>query len=445
MDERSKTLPPQNTDVIVLGAGVTGLTVAAELSKAASVLIIDEYEHPGGNHLSRDFGPYSFDIGAIFFWTDSPLLTLFPGMGELWTPVNYATSRICPDGRVRNYPFELGSELISRGPIYMGGVFLDIAFNKMFGRRDASAASFARYYLGSRLLRDSGLALYLHRFYGLPIESISFNFAKRRMGWIAQNGSLRHKLKKIAKSVRQRLGLESPTAPISPFARPPGGFPVMYGYALDQLKQAGVQAKLGTRLIGVEKTQTDFVVRTANGTFRAPRLISTIPLSRSGALFGVDVADAPESSVLTTLCCRFRGDRGFASLILFNFHQDGLWKRLTMHSDYHGVVEGWEYCSVEVTLREVTQTPEQLFEDFRASVTQAGLFKGELELVGSFRTDFAYPVYDHAADAKKARIAGALTALGVESIGRQGDFDYIPSATEAVELAQAALARRQTA
>jgi protoporphyrinogen oxidase len=261
--------------------------------------------------------------------------------------------------------------------------------------------------------------------------------------WIAQNGSIRHKLKKLTQRLRQRLGLESPTVKIFPFARPRKGFRVMYGHALDQLKQAGVRAVLGTKLLGVEKTSTGFVVATTSGTLRAPRLISTIPLVRSGTLFGIDVTDAPESSVLITLCCRFKGDRNFGALILFNFHNDGLWKRLTMHSDYYGAVDGWEYFSVEVTLREVTQTAQQLFEDFRSSVRQAGLFEGELELVDSFRTDFAYPVYDHEADAKKARIAGALTALGVETMGRQGDFDYIPSATEAVELAQAALARKR--
>lgn len=404
------------------------------------MVIVDEYENPGGNHISREFGPYTFDIGAIFFWTDSPLLKVFPGIGDQWTPVEYDTARICPDGRVRKYPFELRDELLSRGPLYMGGVFLDILFNRLFGRKQASAASFARYYLGARLLRDSGLACYLRRFYGLPIEAISFNFAKRRMVWIAQNGSIRHRLGKI---IRRRLGLESAPAVIFPFARPRTGFPTMYGHALDQLKQAGVQAALGTKLIRVEKTPTEFVVHTTSGEFRAARLISTIPLVRSGTLFGIDVTQAPESSVLITLCCRFRGKRNFGALILFNFHNDGLWKRLTMHSDYYGAVEGWEYFSVEVTLREVTQTPEQLFEDFRSGVAQADLFKGDLELVGSFRTDFAYPVYDHSAEAKKARIAGALTALGVETIGRQGDFDYIPSATEAVELAQAALARRE--
>ncbi len=443
VDENSTTLPAQHADVIVLGAGVTGLTAGLHFSKTLSVVLLDEYESPGGNHISRDFGPYSFDIGAIFFWTDSPLLKLFPGIGDQWAPVPYETARICPDGRVRRYPFELRDELISRGPVYMGTVFLDILFNRLFGKREASAASFARYYLGARLLRDSGLSCYLRRFYGLPIEAISFNFAKRRMVWIAQNGSIRHKLKKLAKAVRQRLGLESPTVEIFPFARPRGGFSVMYGHALNQLKRAGVRETLGTKLISVEKTPTEFVVHTTNGAFRAPRLISTIPLARSGALFGLDVTDAPESSVLITLCCRFRGDRNFGALILFNFHNDGLWKRLTMHSDYYGAVEGWEYFSVEVTLREVTRTPKQLCEDFRSSVTQAGLFKGDLELVGSFRTDFAYPVFDHSAEAKKAKIAGALTALGVETMGRQGDFDYIPSATEAVALAQAALARKR--
>ena len=63
------TLPEQaDYDVVVLGAGISGITLAYDFVRSGqSVLLVDEYETPGGNHISVNLDGRSFDIGAIFF------------------------------------------------------------------------------------------------------------------------------------------------------------------------------------------------------------------------------------------------------------------------------------------------------------------------------------------------------------------------------------------
>lgn len=432
----------QHFEVIILGAGVSGLTAAhALLPSTQRLAIIEDYPGAGGNHLSKDMGGCSFDVGAIFFWSDSPLLKMFPGIEAHWSPVNYSIARVTPQGDVRAYPFDARGELGARPWRYRFAVFADVLAHKLFHHHKASAADFAKAYMGAKLFRDSGLSDYMRRFYGFSAEEISYPFALRRMKWIARNAGVAPRALRLVRSAGQRLGLVARPATLRCFARSPEGFQGMYRHALGCLQASGAEAFLNAGTASVRKTPEGFEVHTAAGTFTAPRLINTLPLVRITGLLGLDAAAPPESTSLVTACFRFRGRRNFAALILHNFAADGLWKRLTMHSDYHGQVDGWAYCSVEVSVRGPLPSVDTIVADFRTTTARAGLFDGELECLGSFVTAFAYPVYDQSADARKAAVLRSLAALGIESLGRQGGFDYIPSTTEAVALAQAQLNR----
>ncbi len=210
----------------------------------------------------------------------------------------------------------------------------------------------------------------------------------------------------------------------------------MYRTAVDQLRAAGLIVRLDAGLTSIVKDGPGFRVAAGDEVFLAPRLVNTMPLSKIAALLDCSTDDPPESSALVTLCCRFRGERRFEGNVLYNFRDDGRWKRLTMHSDHYGIVDGWQFFAVEVITRRARECAAELFSDFRRSTAKVGLFAGDLDLVGDFRTEFAYPVFDHEAAAKKANVMRRVKKLGVESIGRQGDFDYIPSANEAIALAR---------
>ncbi len=62
----------QNTDVLIIGAGMAGLTAAAELQRAGSrVLVLDKGRSVGGRLASRRIDGATFDHGAQFMTTRS--------------------------------------------------------------------------------------------------------------------------------------------------------------------------------------------------------------------------------------------------------------------------------------------------------------------------------------------------------------------------------------
>jgi hypothetical protein len=173
----------------------------------------------------------------------------------------------------------------------------------------------------------------------------------------------------------------------------------------------------------------------------ARRVVSTIPLDRIQKLCGMSSDAGLMTVTLISLFFSFSGDRGFEQSILYNFSHTGAWKRLTVYSDLYGKSGGREYFTAEVNADHVSGSVETAEQDFRRHVAENGLFVGDLRLEGSHIVSNAYPVYTDKADERAAKVIAALRALGVESIGRQGGFDYQPTARVTALKAEAALSR----
>ncbi len=435
--------------IVVLGAGVSGMTIADGLAdRGHDVVVLEAYGHAGGNHLSWDIGPYSFDIGTIYFPRHTTLTALLPGLIDTLVPARHTVQRITPEGVVRHYPLSLKQEVFGRSPAYAARVFTQILTGKLTRRRPRSVTAFLHYYIGARLTWDSGLLYFMRRFYNMAPDEVGYGLARRRMAWIVDHASIRRQLgqagRKLWSKVRgRRLAVSDWTAK-DWFVRPRAGFAAMYAPAVERLRAKDVRFHFDAGVTAVTRGEDGFEVRSRAGRFAADRVVSTVPLAVAAALAGIDATGFPRSNPLLTLCCRFQGERGFNGEVLYNFHREGAWKRLTMHSDFYGRVDGWEYLAVEVTLTgegigERAEDGQAPFAEFRDMVQGLGLFRGELELVGARVTPFAYPVYDAAAEEARAAALAKLNAAGIETVGRQGSFEYIPVASEAIALARAHL------
>ncbi|MFT6051040.1 MAG: renalase [Halioglobus sp.] len=67
------TATTQNTDIVIIGAGLAGLSAASELKKlGVDVLIVDKGRGLGGRLAGRRIGDASFDHGAQFMTTRHP-------------------------------------------------------------------------------------------------------------------------------------------------------------------------------------------------------------------------------------------------------------------------------------------------------------------------------------------------------------------------------------
>jgi protoporphyrinogen oxidase len=423
--------------VIVLGAGISGLVSASVLLKEGyqQILVIDEYAHIGGNHIDRSIGEYTFDIGSFIFQDDSPLLAHLPELLPLYVPISPTWGRLNPQGVVTDYPISIKDDLIAAGPIEWLRILSSVLFARLFRRRLRNARDFAQYWIGARLLYRSGLGHYMHRFYGLPAEKIDIKFAEKRMLWIKEHATLRNVL-------RRWLTPSTTSVANTQLARPSQGFAYLYQGAAQRLERSGVTFLLGTKMHSLQKRDGVFVLEAGQRRFAASRVVSTIPLERIQNLCGMLSKENLQTVTLITLFFSFSGDRGFKHSILYNFSHTGPWKRLTVYSDFYGLSGGREFFAVEVNADHVLGSVETAEHDFRRHASENGLFAGDLRLEGSHALSNAYPVYTDKADEQAADAIAALRALGIESFGRQGGFDYQPTARDTTLKAEAALSRK---
>jgi protoporphyrinogen oxidase len=422
----ARKAPADCFDFAILGAGVSGMTAANALSDASSVVMIDEYASMGGNHKSRTIGPYTFDIGAFIFKGSDELFKAFPELEDLCVPARVDVQRIAPGGYVEKYPYSPRTELFREGYLSGIGSLASVLISKIKYQKKSNAADYAKYYMGERIFRDSGLELYIERLLGSKAGEIEIEFAKRRMSWIARAGSIRQRAR--------NLRVAAPTSGAQ-LVRPARGFDTLYAPVRAELEKRGVQVRLGERLEAVTRVDGVFHIRTNVRSIQARRIISTIPIQNAATLFGARTQVETLKNVdLASLYFSFEGKRGFRAQILQNFSDRGRWKRLTMHSDFYGAVEGREYFSVEAPASDASIA--EIEADFRDSIADAGLFQGDLKLEGQDVTRFAYPVYRQGATATVGQAIAELKALGVESMGRQGRFDYLPTGALAAKLAR---------
>jgi NAD(P)-binding Rossmann-like domain len=421
-------------EAIVLGAGVTGLVSASILVAQGyrRILVTDVYNHVGGNHIDWSTGDYTFDVGSFIFQDDSPLLRHFPELLSRYTMIFPDWGRLNPQGVVTAYPISIKDDILGAGVIGWIRIFSSVLYARLFQREMRNAKEFARYWIGGHLLHSSGLESYMKRFYGVPPDEIDIQLAQKRMLWISEHASVANLIRRV---LRRQKG---PTN--HQLIRPKEGFSYLYKVATERLEENGVTFILGASLRALEKNEKIFCLQMNERTVSSDRVISTIPINHVEAMCGFK-SEQLTSITLLSLFFSFSGKRGFAQPILYNFSHEGAWKRLTMHSDFYGRVNGREYFAAEVIASDIDFSAQLAEQDFRKHVQANGLFDGDLKLEGSMILENAYPIYTKRSGARAAEAIRALEAFGIESFGRQGGFDYQPTARVSTTEAEAALSR----
>lgn len=425
-------------DAIVVGAGITGLVSASILREQGTekILVVDHYDQVGGNHIDCHINGYSFDVGSLVFQDDSPLLRHFPELLEQYLPIDPSWGKLTPQGAVTDYPFSVKDDVVAAGPLEWCRILLSVASARIVHRRLNNARDFARYWIGARLLHRSGLEHYMERFCGLPAERIDLSFAEKRMLWISEQAAL----KNLSRRILPRWTRTEHGATNQQLARPRAGFAELYRPAVQRLQSDGVTFCLSAEMASLDVAQDTFVLQLGDRTVTAKRVISTIPIDHIRDLCGISAADRLPVVTLISLFFSFAGRRGFSQSIFYNFSHDGSWKRLTMYSDFYGPVHDREYFAVEVIAGAIPQTIETEAQRFMQHTSANGLFIGDLHLEGSHVLSNAYPIYTNGAGEQAATGVAQLRALGIESFGRQGGFEYQPTARVSTQVAEKALA-----
>lgn len=413
--------------IAVLGGGVAGVVAAAELARdgATDVFLFESQPELGGLHRSVDADGLVFDIGAFIFDTSHALFASFPMLREHFPLLEHHSLAITPAGTIDRYPLSPRGFLRDHGPLGLLRAGGGLLAAKLRHRRRDSLPSYLRYYLGEHLYRESGLQSYIYRFFGADESLIDLAFARQRLGSVAEECSLRRNALRLTVEM---LGIAGGPLLWSCHVRPPEGFAFVYARIRALLESRGVGISTGTAIRKITRRSDGFVITFDDGERHVDRILSSIPLATLAHTLLLPVAREPEHVTLYSLFFRYRGDPGYHAPLLYNFTHDGLWKRITLFSFYYGTDNGDHYFAVECTGPSGGEDRlEMLAAEFRNHIQGVGLFRGQLIHVGGVVTPNAYPISWSDARADVVRLRRAVSAEGIEVIGRQGRFEHISS------------------
>jgi protoporphyrinogen oxidase len=419
---------PRVGRIAILGGGVAGVTLAAELAglQELEITLLEKEEHLGGLHKTVVIDGCAYDIGTFLFPQDHQYFRSFPEFSSGFAPIDYRPVSIRLSGALDAYPLTLAGYRrdYGLGEVILSG--LDCLRCRLVHRRRETLPAYVKYYIGGRTYVRSGLKHYIERLYHTEDVNVDRLFAEQRLQRLQQHLSLDAIVARIAARLRRRHIQIGPRRIVR--VRPPGGFQEFYGPLRDHLEGQGVRITAGCLIQRIQPSHSGFSITFHDHTEQFDRVLSTIPIPTLADYLALPLSARFEYMKLVSLFYRFHGNAGFEGQVLFNYSQEGWWKRVTRFSEYYGRHDGDEYFVVEVTARDPWDvTVDGLREDFERHVRTLGLFSGRLAYQGHTVTENAYPLFRVDEIRRLEEAKERIQSLGIDIVGRQGNFEYLSS------------------
>lgn len=411
-------------EVVVLGGGIAGIAAAHHLAAehGCAVRLLERADRLGGLLHSEERQGLHFDIGSFLFPHDHELLRAFPRVARRFVPVRPAQLVYAPGGFTDRYPVSLRGYLRNHGALELGRSIADLLYSRVAYRDRATVPRYARFYMGGRIYRNSGLKHYVERLYGIADDQVALQLAERTIARIRDytlTGIVRARL---SAALGRARGRPAPHV----VARPEGGFGPVFVEMGDELRARGVRVEPGARVEAVARDGERFVVTADGREIACDAVVSTIPLPVMLRLAGMEPEMRFDSLPLLSLFYRARVRP--AAPLLYNFSETGRWKRITVFSGYYGRRDDADWLTVEVSARDTSPAALAAARDeFERHAAELGMFEGAPERLGERLTSNAYPVFRVGDPERVARERARLEAFGVRLLGRQGSFEYLSS------------------
>lgn len=269
-----------NTEFVVLGGGVAGLTFALAMARRGrQVVVLESEQQVGGLSRTVVWGDYRFDLGGHRFHSLNPQLTTWVRHlmdGDLLDVPRI--SHIWLDERYVEYPLKLPNALTAFGlPKAMRVLvsYLRKAVARKDGHSDVSFEDWVVRRYGQALY-DIYFAPYTRKVWGLDCSELSAEWASDRI-----------KLPSLSAAVRESLfrGETSPATVVSRFLYPQGGIgliPQRMAEMASATGRAAIHLNSHAWALRPKENVQGWMVQYyqdgENRTIDGARVISTVPL-----------------------------------------------------------------------------------------------------------------------------------------------------------------------
>ncbi len=277
----------KNKNVLILGAGYTGLAAAVELSKhQVPATVIEKTSQIGGlsktitlNHVKFELGPH------IYFDKDKDVTEFWKSFVGSNLKTHYRSNRIFFNGKYIKSPLSIWDTFIKLGPVEVAKIFLSFAQSKLSSKKINNAEDWVIANFGAKLY-ELFFKVYNEKIWGLKASQISPNWAGQRI-----KSSL---FTMIVKSVKKDKNFI-----IKTFDFPAGGSETIYNAQLDLInRQESTTLKMNCHAQKIKVVDDGFLVTLSTGEqdVHFTDIISSIHISD---LVGILESDKINKKTLT--------------------------------------------------------------------------------------------------------------------------------------------------
>ena len=423
--------------LVILGGGVAGAVSAgyAATKGIQDISLIEKENHLGGLHRDNVIDNFHFDIGAFFFWPSHNLLQVFPQIKDLMVKVEpLKCLSLTNMGNLDAYPVTI------RGYIHEWGfkefcldaisLFISRLKSKFINIKYNSVDEEMNHFFGN-FYSKTGLKNYITRLYGMSPSDIDLKFSNTRLKVLKKRLNSRkiiHNLLTFKFGELNQWKIEKLS-----YARPESGFSQMYDFIKKELIKRNINLHFNTNIKKILLDEKK-IITNEDEVYTYDSLISSIPLGILCKLCEIPLNIQLSYRPMYSLFYKSEYEIFKDCDVLYNFTEDGLWKRITFHSSYYGSKNNKHYFVVESMPNQIhlegSNGINLLDKDLKQtfSHTQWSDIVSKAELIDARLTPNAYPIY--AKDFKSDEIENLkqyFSSKSIHLVGRQGEFDYISS------------------
>ncbi|MCK5786560.1 MAG: FAD-dependent oxidoreductase [Candidatus Sabulitectum sp.] len=417
--------------VVVLGAGLAGLSAADELVRRGhEVVVLEKEPFHGGLAATVKKDGFAYDLGPHRFHTSEKRIldavSNLPGVDLL--ELN-RVSRIRLFDRYFDYPLAF-SNVLSTMPLHRGvGMMLSFFWEKVRGlfspREQKSFEGWVLSRFGSGLY-NLYLAPYNRKLWGIEPTELSADWASQRITVPSLAGLVKETIAPSEETVRSL---------VSTFHYPGGGIGEICRGLVSRITATGGSFLFSSELSSVKREENKWRIDLSDGHILCDRIISTIPVNRYTELLG---SILPEKVHQAASRLKFRALVFLTVLLSSEIKPEDHWiytsedrylfNRLSIPGNFDP--EAPSQVVFEYSCQEGddiwNMSKEELLKSTIPGAVHLGLFSADMVLGADVsRRAHAYPIYDLNYAENTAAVLDALEKLKDSvTCGRQGLFRY---------------------